>query len=81
MEEEITELEKEYSDLEEIWKAEKASLQGSASIKEKLEQARIELEAARRADDLTQYVRIAIRKYSRTGKTIARQRQRLKHKK
>jgi ATP-dependent Clp protease ATP-binding subunit ClpB len=52
LEEEIAELEKEYSDLEEIWKAEKASLQGSASIKEKLEQARTELEAASRANDL-----------------------------
>ncbi|MFU8787858.1 MAG: ATP-dependent chaperone ClpB [Methylobacter sp.] len=52
LEEEIADLEKEYSDLEEIWKAEKASLQGSASIKEKLEQARTELDAASRAGDL-----------------------------
>jgi len=52
LEDEIVELGKEYSDLEEIWKAEKASLQGSASIKEKLEQARTELEAASRASDL-----------------------------
>jgi ATP-dependent Clp protease ATP-binding subunit ClpB len=52
LEEEITGLEKEYSDLEEIWKAEKASLQGSASTKEKLEQARTELEVASRANDL-----------------------------
>jgi len=52
LEEEIADLEKEYSDLEEIWKAEKASLQGSASIKEKLEQAKTELEAASRASDL-----------------------------
>ena len=50
---EIAELEKEYSDLEEIWKAEKASLQGAASIKEKLEQARLELEAAGRSQDYT----------------------------
>jgi ATP-dependent Clp protease ATP-binding subunit ClpB len=53
LEEDIGELEKEYSDLEEIWKSEKASLQGSASIKEKLEHARTELETARRANDLT----------------------------
>ena len=52
LEEDIAELEKEYSDLEEIWKAEKASLQGSASIKEKLEHARTDLEAASRANDL-----------------------------
>jgi ATP-dependent Clp protease ATP-binding subunit ClpB len=52
LEEDIAELEKEYSDLEEIWKSEKASLQGSASIKEKLEHARIELEEARRKNNL-----------------------------
>ncbi len=53
LEVEIAELEKEYSDLEEIWKAEKASLQGAASIKEKLEHARLELEAAGRNQDYT----------------------------
>ncbi|WP_198244317.1 ATP-dependent chaperone ClpB [methane-oxidizing endosymbiont of Gigantopelta aegis] len=53
LEQEIASLEKEYSDLEEIWKAEKAAVQGSASIKEKLEQARQELEFASRAGDLT----------------------------
>ncbi|MCX7067856.1 MAG: ATP-dependent chaperone ClpB [Methylococcales bacterium] len=52
LEEEIGDLEKEYSDLEETWKAEKAMLQGSANIKEKLEQAKTELEAARRINDL-----------------------------
>ncbi len=52
LETEITELEKEFSDLEEIWKAEKAALQGSAAIKEQLEQARIRYEAASRASDL-----------------------------
>ena len=53
LETQISELEKEYSDLEEIWKAEKAALQGSANIKEKLEQARFQLEAASRTNDLT----------------------------
>jgi ATP-dependent Clp protease ATP-binding subunit ClpB len=52
LEDDISDMEKEYSDLEEIWKAEKASLQGSASIKEKLEQARTDLDAARRINDL-----------------------------
>ena len=51
LQDEIADLEKEYSDLEEIWKAEKAALQGAASIKERLEQARLELEAARRNQD------------------------------
>ena len=53
LQQEIAELEKDYSDLEEIWKAEKAVLQGAASIKEKLEHARLELEAARRVQDYT----------------------------
>ncbi len=49
---EIDKLEREYADLEEIWKAEKASLQGTQHIKEELERARLELETARRAGDL-----------------------------
>ncbi|MGW8248518.1 MAG: ATP-dependent chaperone ClpB [Acidiferrobacterales bacterium] len=51
---EITELEKKYSDLEEIWKSEKAVVHGSQHIKEALERARTELETARRAGDLAQ---------------------------
>ncbi len=53
LQENITELEKNYSDLEEIWKAEKAVLQGASHIKEALEKAKLELETARRAGDLT----------------------------
>jgi ATP-dependent Clp protease ATP-binding subunit ClpB len=53
LQEEIAVLEKEYSDLDEIWKAEKAALQGTATIKERLEHARLELEAARRSQDYT----------------------------
>jgi ATP-dependent Clp protease ATP-binding subunit ClpB len=48
----ISELEKEYADLEEIWKKDKAALQGSQQLKEALDQARIEMEAARREGDL-----------------------------
>ena len=51
--EQIDEVEKEYADLEEIWTAEKATLQGAAEIKSKIEQLKLELEAARRAGDLT----------------------------
>jgi len=53
LEQNISDLEKEYADLEEIWKAEKASLQGTTQIKEQLEQAKLEMEAANRAGDLT----------------------------
>jgi ATP-dependent Clp protease ATP-binding subunit ClpB len=49
----IAEVEREFADLEEIWKAEKATVQGEAEIKSKLEQARLELESAHRASDLT----------------------------
>jgi ATP-dependent Clp protease ATP-binding subunit ClpB len=52
LEEAIAKLEREYSDLEEKWKAEKASVAGSAGVKEELERAKIELDAARRAGDL-----------------------------
>ena len=49
---EVARLAKEYSDLEEIWKAEKAAVQGSQHIKEALERARIEIKTATRAHDL-----------------------------
>jgi len=48
----ISEIEREYADLEEIWNTEKASLHGTQKVKEQLEEARIELENARRAGDL-----------------------------
>ncbi|HET7176475.1 MAG TPA: ATP-dependent chaperone ClpB [Gammaproteobacteria bacterium] len=52
-EEEIKKLEREYSDLDEVWKAEKAAVQGATQIKEALEKAKSELETARRAGDLS----------------------------
>jgi ATP-dependent Clp protease ATP-binding subunit ClpB len=52
LEKQINKLEKEYADLDEIWKAEKAMLQGAASIKEELEKVKLEMETARRAGDL-----------------------------
>ena len=45
-------LEREFADLEEVWKAEKAAMQGTTHVKEALERARIELETAHRAGDL-----------------------------
>lgn len=48
----IEALEREFSDLEEIWKAEKSSVQGVQHIKSALEQARADMEQARRAGDL-----------------------------
>jgi len=52
LEEEIKKAEREFTDLEEIWISEKAALQGTHNIKEKLEQERINFEAAKRGGDL-----------------------------
>ena len=51
IEEEIIKLEREYADLEEIWKAEKAGVQGSQQIKEEIERLRLQMEDARRKGD------------------------------
>ncbi|MDP1541321.1 MAG: ATP-dependent chaperone ClpB [Moraxellaceae bacterium] len=50
--EDITRLEKEYADFDETWRSEKSSVAGAQHIKEQLEQARIDFEAARRSGDL-----------------------------
>ncbi len=52
LEDEIEQLEREYADLEEIWKAEKSQVQGSQKIKEEMEKVRLEIEAAMRKGDL-----------------------------
>ncbi|WP_426285532.1 ATP-dependent chaperone ClpB [Luteibacter sp. E-22] len=51
LEADIEKLDREFSDLNEVWKAEKAALQGATKIKEQIEQARLELEAAQRRQD------------------------------
>ncbi|MDH4049869.1 MAG: AAA family ATPase, partial [Gammaproteobacteria bacterium] len=53
IESQLADLERQYSDLEEIWKSEKAAMQGAAHIKEELERTKLELETAHRAGDLT----------------------------
>ena len=49
---ELGSLEKDYAELEEVWKSEKAAMQGATHIKEELERTRLELETAMRAQDL-----------------------------
>jgi len=71
LEEQLQSLEKEYSDLEEIWKAEKASLQSSAHIKEELERARLELETARRAQDLARMSELSYGKIPELERRLA----------
>ena len=51
IEEEIAKLEREYADLEEVWKAEKALVQGSAQIKEEIDRIRFQIEEAKRKGD------------------------------
>ena len=58
IEADIAEIEREFADLEEIWKAEKATLTGAADIKAELEKARTQLESARRSGDLNRMAEI-----------------------
>ena len=53
LEEKIKSMERDFSELDEVWKSEKAAVHGTTSIKTDLERARIDLEAAKRAGDLT----------------------------
>ncbi|MEW5683182.1 MAG: ATP-dependent chaperone ClpB [Pseudomonadota bacterium] len=52
IQEQIRELDAKYNELDEVWESEKAALQGTQNIKTELEQARLDLEVARRASDL-----------------------------
>ena len=52
LEKELAEKEREYAELEEVWKSEKAALSGTQHIKAELENARTQMEQARRAGDL-----------------------------
>jgi ATP-dependent Clp protease ATP-binding subunit ClpB len=52
LDEEIARLSREYADLEEIWRAEKAAVGGAQSIKEELDRLNQEFETARRAGNL-----------------------------
>jgi ATP-dependent Clp protease ATP-binding subunit ClpB len=71
LEEAIAELEREFSDLEEIWKSEKAAVQGTSHIKEEIERARAELEMARRAQDLARMSEIQYGRLPELEKQLA----------
>jgi ATP-dependent Clp protease ATP-binding subunit ClpB len=64
-------LEKEYSDLEEVWKSEKATLQGVAQIREELDRVRLELDAARRAGNLGRMAELQYGKIPELEKRLA----------
>ena len=71
LEENLTQLEKEYADLEEIWKSEKASLQGASGIKEELERTKGELDAARRRSDLARMAELQYGRIPELEKRLA----------
>ena len=71
LEAEIETLEREYNDLEEVWKAEKATVQGATKIKEQIEQARLELESAQRAQDYTKMSEIQYGRLPELEKQLA----------
>ena len=52
IQEQIRELDSKYNELDEVWSSEKAALQGTQNIKAELEQARLDLDVARRVSDL-----------------------------
>lgn len=62
IQEQIRELDLKYNELDEVWSSEKAALQGTQNIKADLEQARLDMEVARRAGDLN---RMSQLKYER----------------
>ncbi len=71
LEEEINKLERETADLEEKWKAEKATVAGSTGVKEELDRVRVELEAARRAGDLARMAELQYGKIPDLEKKLA----------
>jgi len=71
LDESIAKLEREYADLEEVWRTEKALLQGSQNVKETLERARLELETARRAGDLARMAELQYGRIPELEKRLA----------
>jgi ATP-dependent Clp protease ATP-binding subunit ClpB len=71
LEDQLRGLEKEYADLEEVWKAEKAALQGAAQIRAELERMKLDMEAARRAGDLQKMAELQYGKVPEAEKRLA----------
>jgi ATP-dependent Clp protease ATP-binding subunit ClpB len=71
LEETLRALEREYADLEEVWKAEKAAVQGTAHIREELDRARLELDAARRASNLSRMAELQYGKIPELEKRLS----------
>ncbi|HET9191110.1 MAG TPA: AAA family ATPase, partial [Rudaea sp.] len=70
LETEIGKLDREFSDLNEVWKAEKAAVQGTTKIKEQIEAARAEIESAQRHGDLAKVAEIQYGKIPQLEKQL-----------
>jgi ATP-dependent Clp protease ATP-binding subunit ClpB len=70
IEDEIVKLQREYADLEEIWKAEKATAQGSAQVKEQIEQIKGQIEALKRQGDFNKVAELQYGKLPELEKTL-----------
>ena len=71
LEKELSEKEREYAELEEVWKSEKAALSGTQHIKAELENARTQMEQARRAGDLSKMSELQYGKIPELEKQLA----------
>ena len=71
LEKELSEKEREYAELEEVWKSEKAALSGAQHIKAELENARTQMEQARRAGDLNKMSELQYGKIPELEKQLA----------
>ena len=71
LEKELAEKEREYAELEEVWKSEKAALSGTQHIKAELENARTQMEQARRAGDLSKMSELQYGKIPELEKQLA----------
>jgi ATP-dependent Clp protease ATP-binding subunit ClpB len=67
---EIARLEREYADLEEIWKAEKAAAQGSAHVKEEIDRIRFQIEEFKRKGDFNKVAELQYGKLPELEKTL-----------
>jgi len=71
LETDIEKLEREFSDLNEIWKSEKAALQGTTRVKEQIEQARLDMESAQRHQDYAKMSELQYGKLPELEKQLA----------
>ncbi|MGA1725891.1 MAG: ATP-dependent chaperone ClpB, partial [Burkholderiaceae bacterium] len=71
LEEEIERLQREYADLQEVWQAEKASAQGSATLKESIDKIRFQIEELKRKGEFNQVAELQYGKLPEMEKQLA----------